>query len=145
MHNRKEYKVVALGRHPLYVASIHGSGSKKSLDGVNEKFAEKEELLEFAGAAMKRLVKVLPYVISDGLFRVDIFKTADGRLVVNEFESLDANFDGAERYEIVTYNFLSSYWSNLMHEKIGVYLKMLPCKDKVIQPVGMLVTGSFVN
>ena len=143
MHNRKEYKVVALGGHPLYIASINGSGGKKCADGVNEKFAEKDELLDFADAAMRRLVKALPYVISDGLFRVDIFQTADGRLVVNEFESLDANFDGSEQYEMITNNFLSSYWSNLMHEKIGLYLKMIPCKEHVA-PVGMLITGSSV-
>ena len=145
MHNRKEYKVVALGGQPLYVASISGSGSRQSADGTNKKFAETDELLEFAEVAMKQLGKALPHAISNGLLGIDIFQTADNRMVVYEFESLDANYDGTERFENITNQFLASYWSKMVQEKIAVYLEMIPCVPTVSKPVGVLCTGCFVR
>ena len=48
--------------------------------------------------------------IIDGLFRVDIFINKEGMFVVNEFESLEANYDGAPNMEAATRSYLISYW-----------------------------------
>ena len=48
--------------------------------------------------------------IIDGLFRVDVFKNKQGMFVVNEFESLEANYDGAPNMEATTRSYLISYW-----------------------------------
>ena len=99
MHNRKEYKVVVLGGQPAYVASVAGSGNKKCTSGINRRFSDDDGLLEFSRLALERFRGNVPCAITDGLFRVDIFQNIHGKLIVNEFESLDANYDGDEAWE----------------------------------------------
>jgi hypothetical protein len=117
MYNRKEYKVVALGGEPLYIAAI--GSEKKSTDGVNRAFGDEDELLQFAKLAVKRLLSSVPHAITDGLFRVDIFQDKQNKFVVNEFESLDANYDGNEMYECLTTNFIRAYWKKITEEKFA--------------------------
>lgn len=60
-----------------------------------------------------------PHAITDGLFRVDVFQTRLGELVVNEFESLDAvYYCGRDTSHHVT-NFLCEYWVKQL-TKIGI-------------------------
>ena len=75
MHNKKEYKVVVLGGQPACVASVAGSGNKRSADGTNKAFSTNDALLEFSRQAVERFRRNVPFAIVDGLFRVDIFKT----------------------------------------------------------------------
>ena len=119
MHNRKEYKVVILGGQPAYVASVTGSGNKRSADGTNRSFATSDILLAFSRRSLERFVKNVPFAITDGLFRVDIFQTRQGKVVVNEFESLDANYDGEATCESVTKTFLLAYWKKVIKAKLA--------------------------
>ena len=92
--NRKEYKVVCLGSKPMYIAKITGHDSRKSSDGVNRAFCSCSELKNFASKAVERMEFRRPgVVLSDGLFRVDIMQMQDGRMVVNELEGFEANYD----------------------------------------------------
>ena len=44
---------------------------------------------------MGHLKQLVPNAVVDGLVRVDVFESLNGRLVVNEFESLEARFNSA--------------------------------------------------
>jgi hypothetical protein len=111
MYNRKECKVVVLNNSPVYLAGISTGGNSKSKNGVRRSFADFEELQQFASRAIEQLRLAAPFAITDGLFRVDIFQTAAGKMVVNEFESLDAEYQSSVsgRAE-ATYTFLEKYW-----------------------------------
>jgi hypothetical protein len=55
-----------------------------------------------------------PSAIVDGLVRVDVMCTRDGRLIVNEFESLEAGYQASSssfNYEAFVFDFLTDYWS----------------------------------
>jgi hypothetical protein len=54
--------------------------------------ADFAELISFAGKAITLLCSRCPHTIADGLSRVDIFTTANGDWVVNQFESLEAQY-----------------------------------------------------
>ena len=111
MYNRKECKVVVLDNSPVFPAGISTGSHAKSKNGINKSFTDFEGLKKFACQAIDRLRSAAPFAITDGLFRVDIFQTAAGKMVVNEFESLDAEYQsstpGAGE---ATYNFLENYW-----------------------------------
>ena len=51
------------------------------------------EIFQFAESAVKVLAKNCPAAIVDGMIRVDIFQRKDGKFVVNEFESFEADFN----------------------------------------------------
>ena len=118
MYNRREVKIVVLNNQPLYKANIATGALSKSKGGVNQTFSYDlntlDAVLAFAGTALEKLKATLPYAITDGLFRVDIFQTLSGQLVVNEFESLEADFgcriSGATDFEALAWTFLSNYW-----------------------------------
>jgi hypothetical protein len=69
-------------------------------------FLKREDLFEFAELAIERLQKEIPS-------RVDIMITDDERVIVNEFESLEATYyssKGSSNEESETQNFLRLYW-----------------------------------
>lgn len=113
MHNRKEYKVVMLNHHPIYVSSLSNS-NKRSKSGICKAFGgegnDKQELLAFCAAQLTELKNNCPSAITDGLFRVDVFQNFDGTMVVNEFESLEAAHFGTPGQEIKVSDFLFRYW-----------------------------------
>ncbi len=82
MANNAESKMVMFDGAPLY---LYGMCSSRR---VNVDFAE---LDVFCRAAVERLRAACPYAITDGLLRVDVFRNKAGQLVVNEFESLEAD------------------------------------------------------
>ena len=53
--------------------------------------------MAFAKNAVQELKIRVPECICDGLVRVDIFTNANGNLVVNEFESLEAEYSSTEK------------------------------------------------
>jgi hypothetical protein len=117
MYNRKEYKVVVLNNTAVYKAGISTGSNNKSKNGVNRKFGELKDLLQFAQTALERLRSNAPFAITDGLFRVDIFQTITGRMVVNEFESLDAEYQSKiSGTDEATYSFLERYWYQKLKE-----------------------------
>lgn len=82
------------------------------LGGVNKSFSKypHEELLAFSDLAIKRFKEDNESAIIDGLFRVDIFMRKNGTFAVNEFESLEANYDGPPNMEAATRSYLITYW-----------------------------------
>ena len=110
MENRKEYKIVVFDGKPMYVSyNPKDSGAKRKAFSK----APHTELLAFAGIAVQRLKQNCPESIIDGLIRVDIFKNKSQQFIVNEFESLDANYYANEGDMIKESNaaeFLILYW-----------------------------------
>jgi hypothetical protein len=108
-----------LNNTPVFRAAISTGSNNKSKNGVNRKFAEEGELLQFAQTALERFRAAAPFAITDGLFRVDIFQTIAGNMVVNEFESLDAEYQSAiSGTNEATYSFLERYWYQKFKEYI---------------------------
>ena len=69
----------------MYVASSKSSKGKV--------YASNEELMQFAETAVSMLKTRCPETCIDGLLRVDImFSNDESKMIVNEFESLEANF-----------------------------------------------------
>ena len=87
MHNPLEQKIVLFNGKVHHLARIRqrAGGSKAFVSDQNQVF-------EFAEHALLNLKSNCPYIIADGLVRVDIFEKAPGVFVVNEFESLEANY-----------------------------------------------------
>jgi hypothetical protein len=114
MYNRCEVKIVVLNNEPLYRADISTGRTAKSNGGIRRAFSDLDGLLTFARIALEKLRSSSPYAITDGLFRVDIFQTLSGQMVVNEFESLEADYgckpSGSTDFQSFTWTFLSNYW-----------------------------------
>ena len=127
MLNRKEHKLVFVNEQPLYFASI-GSNSKKSKGGRSLSFINSSDKMdravEFASNSINKLKIRFPNAITDGLLRVDMFQTADGRLVVNEFESLEARYDSANhKHEIDVAARLVEYWKTKLETILASYIE----------------------
>ena len=60
--------------------------------------------------------------LCDGLIRVDIMCTNDGRLIVNEIESLEASYNSKNfNNNLQLTNKLVQYWINQISELISLY------------------------
>lgn len=121
MFNRREHKVICWNGEPQFVCSFANQGSLLSKGGVNRSFTKPPhtELFLFVRAAIARVKSACPALMIDGLFRVDVFKTVDGRMVVNEFESLEANFPCLlGEWEWKTFAFLRLYHSFKLLESV---------------------------
>ena len=68
-------------------------------------------LFDFVRRALGELKVRQPQSLLDGLVRVDVFNSSNNGLVVNEFESLEANFYSKQHLnELMVENFLEKYW-----------------------------------
>jgi hypothetical protein len=115
MWNRKEYKVVVLGGVAQYIAKI------ESKPGGQRSFSLRPHtaLFAFAENAVKALGRDCPSSLSDGILRVDIFQTFDGRLVVNEFESLEAcTYSTSITKQAVAESWMVDYWNSKLKESV---------------------------
>jgi len=105
--NRKEYKVVLLGGEALYVANI------SQHEGLGAPFSSSphNELKLLAEQACEILESRCPGALTQQILRVDIMQSCNG-LVVNEFESLEANFSSHqfERFQMLAQNFIREFW-----------------------------------
>lgn len=112
MHNRQEYRVVVLGGQAQYLATVE----KKAKGADTHKFSVSPHtsLFEFAENAVRALRMRCPEAIADYIMRVDIFQRKDGRLVVNEFESLEACIYSAKNGETKAKTWMAVY----LHEKL---------------------------
>ena len=73
------------------------------------------DIFKFAEEAVKKLKSACPSAITDGIVRVDIFQTMFGKFVVNEFESLEADYcTTSETDSFFVRNFLVDYWVNVL-------------------------------
>jgi hypothetical protein len=85
--NPMEMKVACWNGGEPYVAMRKRGMGARAFVGCTE-----DDVLSYATTAIGILKRANPHAILDGLVRVDIFQLEDGRLVVNEFESLEACF-----------------------------------------------------
>lgn len=91
------------------------STSKKGLNGRKTK----NELMQFAELACKHLKEQTRGVfLCDGIVRVDLFCTIQGTLIVNEFESLDANYCSTIVNEYKIAQMITDYYGNLLSQLI---------------------------
>ena len=60
----------------------------------------------------------MPYALVDGLCRVDIMQRSNGRLVVNEFESLEATYgsNGSPNTEHALDVKLVAYYASILND-----------------------------
>lgn len=58
---------------------------------IQLKFGEKPDRLKFAEDSIAKLRTNCPESLASGLVRVDIMQSDEGHMVVNEFESLEAD------------------------------------------------------
>ena len=82
------------------------------------------ETFTFAASAVAALVQSCPG-ICDGLVRVDIFTNASGLLVVNEFESLEAEYGTStaqNEIEIHFFWFLVAFWEKHLRSALPAEL-----------------------
>jgi hypothetical protein len=119
LYNRKEYKVVCFNERAMYICNPSITG-RKSKDGICIAFSTPSAIMEFANLAIQEAKANLPYLLCDGLFRVDIMQGGDGFCKVNEFESLEANYEDLGKnqhlteYKIV--HLLTQYWMKKIME-----------------------------
>ena len=107
MDNVKEKKVVVLNGKAAYIAQSSHTGKQFTKSN--------EEVMIFAENAVQHLKEACPSAIIDYLVRVDIFQNKDGELKVNEFESVEANYNGADnKKNCVASNFLYKYWCTVI-------------------------------
>ena len=92
MVNAREYKCVLFNGRRQYLA--HNC----SRLGTSYSEYPHEAIFEFAELAVQRLSTEVPAAILDSLVRVDIFRRKNGSLVVNEFESFEADHHTSSRY-----------------------------------------------
>jgi len=105
MENRREEKVVCVGKRPMYIACISTQKMGRSFSR-----APHEALFSFVASALEALEGRQPHSILDGLVRVDVFMSMSG-LVVNEFESLEAGYYTKKmESEFEVGSFLIEYW-----------------------------------
>jgi hypothetical protein len=121
LRNKREYKVVHIPSQNIqYIA--HASTPKYSRAFST---SPHERILQFARQAVEHFKLMCPHAITHQLFRVDIMQTEDGSLVVNEFESIDANFvpnfgassTSARSYEFRVKTFISNFWKEQLESQ----------------------------
>lgn len=93
MLNNKEYKCVVFNGKREYVAY----NCNRSKNPAYSEYPH-NRILDFAESAVKVLAKKCPAAIVDTMVRVDVFQRADGKLVVNEFESFEADHHTSKGY-----------------------------------------------
>jgi len=127
MSNRREYKVV-LFNHVVQ----HTAGSYTEKAGYPFSKENLQSMVNFAEDSLRYCKNQCPFMITDGLVRVDIFENQSGQLVVNELESLEA---GYEHIKInVTGNLnekLKFYWKERLIKYINKCLSSKIMFDKL--------------
>jgi len=119
LKERFEYKVICLNGKAEYCAHIGQSWN----GGRNRTPFHKEhnyaDIKRFAESAIEQLRKANPSFIWDGLARVDImYSQSDNRMVVNEFESLEAGYDSSIVEHVnLSREFLTAYWESIFHNQ----------------------------
>lgn len=120
MFNKKEYRVVVLGGQARYVAHINKGANGNE---ISYSVCPHVSLFHFAENAVKALKLACPSTLSDFLLRVDIFQRNDSRLVVNEFESLEACIYSKShaREEAPANIWMSQYWLQKLNNFVCYY------------------------
>lgn len=108
-------KAVLVNSRVLYHFKV---GHGKSFLGAN---GDTRELYKFALQSVLKLKQNNPSAIIDGLVRVDVMCTQEGKMIVNEFEGLEASYEASlafASYQAFVYSFLVDYWLNQLELNI---------------------------
>ena len=116
LRNRKEKKCVMLNGRFHYFAKIHVT------TGPQKKFAADKALPAIAELYLQELVSRCPGTIVSGLVRVDLM-SYNNRIVVNEFESLEAMYCPENRIRdsnkaMNARSFLVDYWIDIVINRV---------------------------
>ena len=107
--NRKEYRVVLLNGKASHLANVGYNPSPQKAFSRHPH----TELFSFAEQSLVILKDRCPSSIVDGLVRVDVMCTDNGDMVVNEFESLEADHGGTIDEEFAVSTFLTNHWEKM--------------------------------
>ena len=114
LHDTVEYKVVCFNGKALYEAQI--ANTKKTFSNPKARF-------EFAESVLRKLKERCNFAELSSLVRVDIFWCSSlNKIVVNEFETLEARFDARNKEankQILLQSLLSVYHANTLLTDIG--------------------------
>lgn len=123
LYNSVEVKVVCFNGKAMYEASIDNCNRAR---GVKKSFCTKQKRFEFAETVLEKMKAVCPSFELSALVRVDILWCDYLQMmVVNEFESLEARFDAADREsdkELILQRFLCIYHANRLLGYLGKHL-----------------------
>jgi hypothetical protein len=120
MVNPRETKVVCWNGVAKWIAH-NGSTRGKSIS----KFPH-AELFRFVEMAIAELKQQCPAAIVNGLVRVDVFKNAQSSYVVNEFESLEAQYQSVSAevtQDAWVMTELTKYWIAVIHDSL---MRLMP-------------------
>ena len=107
--DNREIKMVFLNGTYSHMITCSTGKIVKSFSGYSE-----NDIISFGES-------VLSIIAATGLVRVDIFKLSDGKLVVNELESLEARFFSTEEERVSKCcHFLESYWEKKLYEHLSL-------------------------
>ena len=110
--DNREVKICFVNGRFNHIASV--ASSVKSIRGYLS-----SAVVSFATEALRSLKRLDNVFILDGLVRVDVFKSNDGHLVVNDLESLDACYSSLNVLDTSRIDkFLEEYWENKIYECI---------------------------
>lgn len=108
--NRLEYKVVLLDGVPRY---HHTKGSGRSFGCIDSVYS-------FASTALQMLKAARPATICKGLVRVDIMQNPRMGFVVNEFESVEADYNCSDiNKSAAAADYLRLFWQESIASSIG--------------------------
>ena len=94
------------------VLTIFNQGGRKV------QFKCEKERNQFAEDAVTQLGQICSGAVVDFVMQVDIMCLKSGQMVVNEFDSLEANYVGYRDEEMATQDFYISYWTKLLTDCI---------------------------
>ena len=127
MLNRKEYKVVVFWNDgedevpPLLFVTDPARTATPSVAFHQE--PGMTDIPRFAKEASKAFFVGCPGVDTDGLLRVNIMQTSKGRLIVNEFESLEAMYASNDmQLTHAVESKLEAYWTNVIESVMNELL-----------------------
>lgn len=104
--NKRESKIILWNGTAQFVSS-----GIRGLKGVKDE----KVLMDFAESACALLnARTKNAFLSNGITRVDLFCTTNGALVVNEFESLDANFASNDLNQSRTAQLIQNYYNDIL-------------------------------
>ena len=117
--DKSEVKIVFLGGRFHHILS----SSTKSV--VTKLINHKQiDVVKFAAHALQTLSSSKKFIL-DGLVRVDVFQDQNGKLVINELESLEANYHTkSEMKQLSTQKFLVAYWEKQIYKSICLVLSL---------------------
>lgn len=117
MKNKKEYKVVYYKYGAKYVATIKQKHTNERAFSTHPH----EFLFTFANNAVMALSIANSCFLEDGVLRIDIFQTASNRLVVNEFESLEACIYSSEHGpELHAKEWAKGFWYEQLKDALSL-------------------------